>query len=232
MNNKEVLMHEVEGFIKPTENKALFQYIKENPNMKTMVVLMDKNDTDVIARETSVTERSRKACGMWLDNSIPVISKIQKRVSKLVNKPLENFESLHIVKYEVGGEYKPHVDSFLEGKEYSKIETFRGGQRQFSALFYLNDDFEGGETDFPNLQVTVVPKKNKLIIWKNITENGSPDQSSNHAGLPVTKGTKYIGIWWIRVNKWEPDKGIDHNSLISASKVLEPYRFQHQYPTY
>ena len=69
-------------------------------------------------------------------------------------------------------------------------------------MIYLNDDFEGGETHFPSLNLVVKPKKGKLVIWDNVNEDGSLDFNSLHAGLPVKKGFKYIAVIWIRENKF------------------------------
>jgi hypothetical protein len=29
----------------------------------------------------------------------------------------------------------------------------------------LNDPEEGGETDFPNINITVVPKRGRIVLW-------------------------------------------------------------------
>jgi prolyl 4-hydroxylase len=79
----------------------------------------------------------------------------------------------------------------------------RGGQRIKSVLFYLNDEFEGGETNFPMKGIKVKPVKSKAIIWDNINEDGTLDYESIHAGLPVISGFKYIATIWIRENKFK-----------------------------
>ena len=111
-------------------------------------------------------------------------------------------ESIHVVKYSVGEEYKDHHDFFHPGEEYYEDEVNRGGQRLKTALVYLNDDFEGGETNFPNLNIKVDPKKGKLVLWDNIKDDGSLDYDSLHAGLPVKSGYKYIAVIWIRENEF------------------------------
>jgi len=78
----------------------------------------------------------------------------------------------------------------------------RGGQRAKSALVYLNDDFTGGETEFPKINIRVSPQKGKLVLWDNTFEDGNPDHDSLHAGLPVISGTKYIAVIWIRFGKF------------------------------
>ena len=64
-------------------------------------------------------------------------------------------------------------------------------------MLYLNDDFEGGGTDFPNLGKTVKPEKGKAVFWRNMDDNGNGISDVMHEGMDVTKGTKYIVTsWW------------------------------------
>lgn len=147
-------------------------------------------------------EGYRVADSCWLmDNEKGVLS-YKEKVSSFLNLPLENMENLHIVRYQVGGEYKKHQDFFHPGESYYENVINRGGQRTHSVLLYLNDDFTGGETDFPKLQIKVKPEKGKMIVWTNLNEDGTLDYDSIHAGLPVITGVKYIATIWIRESKF------------------------------
>jgi len=78
----------------------------------------------------------------------------------------------------------------------------RGGQRKYSALIYLNDDFEGGETYFPKINYTVKPEIGKMVIWENLNKDNSLNYDSLHAGLPVLSNEKWICIVWVRETKF------------------------------
>ena len=119
--------------------------------------------------------------------------------------PVENQEEIHIVKYEIGGEYKPHHDFFHVTEDYAAEHIANGGNRIKSALIYLNDDFEGGETEFPELNIIVKPELGKLVIWDNMVD-GKLDYTSIHAGLPVKSGIKYIAVVFIRENNFGGQK--------------------------
>jgi prolyl 4-hydroxylase len=145
----------------------------------------------------------RTAEGAWLTSNIGHVSLLRKMVSEYTLLPEENMEGTHIVKYEIGGEYKVHHDFFHPGENYYEKEvTNRGGQRVKTALIYLNNEFTGGETEFPQINVKVIPQKGKLVVWDNLNPDGSLDYTSIHAGLPVTSGVKYIAVIWIRENKF------------------------------
>jgi len=76
--------------------------------------------------------------------------------------------------------YIPHVEAVCDN-------TIK---RTLTFMWYLNDDFEGGNTEFLNQQVVVEPKKGRLVLF-------SPYWSHVHEGKPVTKDTKYIITGWI-----------------------------------
>lgn len=130
----------------------------------------------------------RKAKVTWFDTKNEFSNKIKKRISELAEVPLENQELFHFVKYNVSGEYKIHHD---------------GNDRIKTALIYLNDGYEGGETHFPKVDRTIKPETGKLVIWNNYNEDGTKIVESQHAGLPILFGTKYIAVVWIRSYKYK-----------------------------
>ena len=77
----------------------------------------------------------------------------------------------------------------------------KSGNRTHSFLIYLNDDFKGGETKFIKQDRIVTPETGKGLLWTN-TIDGELLKDSEHAGLPVTEGYKYILIIWVRENKF------------------------------
>ena len=117
--------------------------------------LDDLGDTETLGEQI---DDYRLAQGTFLDNNEGVASIISQKVSELLSLPTENFENLHVVKYEVGGEYKTHHDFFHETENYYGEQIDRGGQRTFTTLIYLNDTFLGGETDFPLLSKKIKPE--------------------------------------------------------------------------
>ena len=70
--------------------------------------------------------------------------------------------------------------------------------RHWTALIWLNDDYEGGETDFPDVGVRVKGAVGDMLLFHNVTGEGLPDPRMIHAGLPVTSGVKWMASRWIR----------------------------------
>ncbi len=103
-------------------------------------------------------------------------------------------EPLHVLRYRPGQQYRPHHDAHAFGPvEKRRIAT---------ALIYLNDGYVGGETDFPEIGVTVRGAAGDLLIFHNLTPDRLPDPRMTHAGLPVTRGEKWLATRWIRVSDY------------------------------
>lgn len=99
-------------------------------------------------------------------------------------------EPLHVLRYRPGQQYRPHHDAHAFGPpEKRRITT---------ALLYLNDAYEGGETHFPEIGITVRGAIGDLLIFHNLTADQLPDPRMTHAGLPITRGEKWLATRWIR----------------------------------
>jgi prolyl 4-hydroxylase len=156
----------------------------------------------------------RVAENTWLFEKTDLTDKIKNIVLDKTGLPIDYQEGIHIVKYNIGGEYKEHHDFFHPNTDYYKSQIRKGGQRIYSCLFYLNDDFKGGETDFPKVKYKVEPELGKLIIWKNLNDDLSINLKSLHAGLPVISGEKWICVIWVRERKITEDNTEEQKTLI------------------
>jgi hypothetical protein len=72
------------------------------------------------------------------------------------------------------------------------------GQRVLTVLIYLNDDYEGGETDFPLVSWRYKGKTGDAILFHNVLLSGQPDRRMLHAGLPPSTGEKWLFSQWAR----------------------------------
>ena len=129
---------------------------------------------------------------------------IAKKVSNLVGIPIENAEKFQVVYYGETNEYRPHYDSWDHNGSEKTLRCIKyGGPRMVTALLYLNKVEEGGSTKFTKLDTDIIPDVGKLLIFNN-TCKGSIDKHplSEHAGMPVIKGEKYIcNLWFRQCNK-------------------------------
>jgi prolyl 4-hydroxylase len=118
-----------------------------------------------------------------------VVHSITSCMAAATGTPWINGEPLNILKYKPGQQYKPHHD----GTGADNISV-----RQLTALIWLNDRFEGGETDFPKINVRVRGSVGDMLVFSNVDRNGAIDGRMIHAGLPVTEGVKWMASRWIQ----------------------------------
>jgi prolyl 4-hydroxylase len=129
----------------------------------------------------------------WLIED-PAIVALNRRLAAVTGSAYESGEALALLRYSPGQEYRPHFD-FVRGVDNRRLLT---------ALVYLNDDYEGGETEFVRTGLKVKGKAGDVIVFRNEGQDSGPNLLSEHAGLPVTKGVKYLATRWIREGRWIP----------------------------
>lgn len=71
-----------------------------------------------------------------------------------------------------------HVDGYLLGNHKPS---------DFSSIYYINDDFDGGEVVFENIGLSFKPIKNSLIVFSN-----SHSEKMIHSVNTVKNGTRYM----------------------------------------
>ena len=127
-----------------------------------------------------------------------VLQLLRARISAAGNLPLPVFEAPQIMRYAVGEEFRPHYDFLDPAVPGYDVELAHFGQRIATCLIYLNDDFEGGETVFPKVGLSHRGRKGDALLFANIDAARAPDPLTLHAGLPPTRGEKWIFSQWIR----------------------------------
>jgi prolyl 4-hydroxylase len=137
-----------------------------------------------------------------VDRSDPFIRMIERRIDDLLGLDNRWGETIQGQRYHQGQEFKSHCDWFPTDEEYWAAEARSGGQRCWTAMIYLNDVAEGGETSFTYLNMAIPPQRGALLTWNNMTPDGEPNMMTLHAGSPVVRGVKYIVTKWYRTRPW------------------------------
>lgn len=121
----------------------------------------------------------------------PVVARIFDKVSSLMEVPPSQMEGLQILSYAEGQRYDAHYDPCFKCKADNGHLL-----REHTVLMYLNDDFEGGATDFPLARCSVAPVKGMAAVFTSM-KDGQIIKESKHAGMPVARGTKWLATVWI-----------------------------------
>ena len=88
-------------------------------------------------------------------------------------------EGYSMLKYRSGEEYKMHYDGGT------------GVGRAISAVCYLNNNYDGGEIEFPHFNIKIKPEPGMLILFPS-------NYAYSHIAHPITNGTKYAMVTWIK----------------------------------
>jgi prolyl 4-hydroxylase len=129
----------------------------------------------------------------WLIED-PAVHAINRRLAAASGTSADQGEALQILRYRPGQQYHPHLD-FVRSSE---------NQRVMTALVYLNHDYKGGETCFIKTGLKVKGRKGDTLVFHSALPDRNPDPMSEHAGLPVTSGIKFLASRWIRERRWVP----------------------------
>jgi prolyl 4-hydroxylase len=128
----------------------------------------------------------------WLIED-PATHAINRRIAALSGTSVDQGEPLHILRYRPGQQYHPHHDWLPPPN-----------RRVMTVLIYLNEEYQGGETLFAKTDLKVKGRKGDALVFVSALPNGDLDPLSEHAGLPVTSGTKYLASRWIREGRHIP----------------------------
>lgn len=123
---------------------------------------------------------------------------LQLRLCALAGAELVQAENLIVLRYQPGERYLPHRDYLPP----SAID--HAGQRRGTVCCYLNQPPGGGATEFPLLGIRAEPAVGRALVFDNLHADGSPDPDSQHAGLPVDSGEKWLATLWIRQGALRP----------------------------
>jgi len=143
-------------------------------------------------KESYLSGRNNSDCMFDIADSGVILLLLRVRISLVVCLPTFNMEPPQVLHYAPGQELKAHFDFVLE-----EDESGTRSERAATFLLALNDEFEGGETEFFKTGLRVRGKQGDGLFFANVRD-GRPDRDSLHAGRPVISGEKWLFSQWIR----------------------------------
>ena len=175
----------------------------ESPTMRVLEHLLDDSECDALialarprldraltvdADGKQQVDHRRTSEGMFFrQGETPLIERIEARLAALLGDAGRAMaKACRCCTTGPAQAYEPHFDWFDPRAPGFEAVTALGGQRVASVVMYLNTPEAGGGTGFPEIGLTVTARKGSAVYFAY--EGG--DQSSLHAGLPVTAGRK------------------------------------------
>lgn len=179
----------LDHFMTASECDTLCELSKDSLTTSTVV---DDKTGDGVNHEARTSQGTYFTLGQ---NTL--VEKIEARISEITGIPTINGEGIQILNYANGGEYKPHFDYFPDN-EGGRANMAKGGQRIITIIMYLNDVTTGGATIFPEINLSIYPKKGSALYFSYFNSSGDVDPLTLHGGSPVIEGEKWIATKWLR----------------------------------
>ena len=127
----------------------------------------------------------RSASILYLGCFSKVMASFDEKIRTIIKPLIKNFWSVdlsdyggtQLVRYPPGGWYETHQDAGADFED-----------RYFTVICYLNDNFLGGQTQFPYLSHAARPEAGKAIVFPS---------KYFHRAEPVIEGEKYVVVAWM-----------------------------------
>jgi predicted 2-oxoglutarate/Fe(II)-dependent dioxygenase YbiX len=164
----------IPDFISPSERNYIIKQASSN-------LVSSKVGTNQL-----YMDKSRISETAFLDTNDTVVKGVIQRCASLTDRPLKNCEKLQVTHYKPGGYYKPHQD-VIDLNNY----------RLYTIILALNEDYEGGETVFPNLGKEYKLKAGEALFFHTLDNYELMTSKALHGGKPVKSGEKWICNLWV-----------------------------------
>ena len=141
-----------------------------------------------VDKDRRIDERIRKSETAWLSgNTDYTVRRIIKKCVSHIDRPFKNCEQLQVLRYKPGGHYMPHQDVFYQDKN----------KRLYTFIIALNDEYEGGETSFPNIKEKYKLNAGDALFFHTLDNYGLDTSDALHGGEPVKSGEKWVCNLWV-----------------------------------
>jgi predicted 2-oxoglutarate/Fe(II)-dependent dioxygenase YbiX len=180
-----------DGFATPAESDHLIELGRRSLHR----ALVYRRDAE---GHTAAESRTNSECDLAFDHASVLLALMRERIAAAAGIAVEHFEIAKLLHYAPGQEFKPHGDFQETSTPALAREVERRGQRIATFLIYLNDDYEGGETEFPRINLRHRAARGGALLFFKADAAGRPDYDTVHAGRPTTRGEKWLFSQWIR----------------------------------
>jgi Rps23 Pro-64 3,4-dihydroxylase Tpa1-like proline 4-hydroxylase len=113
-----------------------------------------------------------------LEKIFELVYKKSKNIYKVDIDPYKKY-SLNCTKFEKGFHLQPHID------------TLSDESLHIASVYYINDDYTGGEINFINHNLKIKPKANSLIIFPG-------NENYVHEVLEILDSPRYSSSMWFQ----------------------------------
>jgi len=160
---------------------------------------------DAVSHENQIHEMRTNTMALFDYATYDVVQfLLQARMSLTCGYPMQHFETPMVLHYSVGQQITPHFD-FIDANASDYAAQIREqGQRMITFLLYLNDDYDGGETTFPELGIVHRGAAGGGLYFVNAHADLAPNRQMLHTGSPPVRGEKWVVSQFIVSKRLRP----------------------------
>ena len=195
LEKDEIYLNNVAKLGSSAKNIYVIDNFLSNKENKTLLNFVSSPDQISWIKESWTTERTPK-------DSIPEnIIEILKKIFQTARLECTNYYDLELetdfmgeyilTKWSKGDVMPPHIDIDFQKNQH------------IVCMYYINDDYDGGEIVFPDYNLNIKPKSNSLIMFPG-------NENYLHGVVEVSKGFRYT---------------FGTRFVFAGSKFLGPTRF-------
>jgi prolyl 4-hydroxylase len=123
---------------------------------------------------------------------------VQARMSVGCGQPMNHMEASTVLHYAVGETIGNHYDFVDPAHPNYADEIRKFGNRVVTFLVYLNQGYEGGDTDFPKLGISHSGRRGEGLFFVNTLPDGQANVRTLHSGRAPTRGEKWVFSQFVR----------------------------------
>lgn len=195
--NSPDMIQEIENFLTEKEINYLSKFAKNNTVWD--ITESHYNENGTIIYDHRVWE-NRVATLKTLEKTDETVIEILNAVVARLKTTIEDFFNVEvtptypaIVRWPVGSMQFPHADKELhEGPDAGTPNDFPW--YDLGTVFYLNEDYEGGELYFPLQDISFKPKRGAVYFFPG-------DKNFIHGVKPVISGCRYTAPFFWTITK-------------------------------
>jgi len=157
-------------------------------------IINNKNKLNFQRYENSLDINSPNAYKMsyiMIDNNLPELKDIFISLQKQTqNAVKEIWGGSHYCHWQ-DTSYLGSINIYEKGDYQMDHNDFHNNKEpmKYSCVYYVNEDYEGGNLSFPDLDITFKPKKNSLVLFLS---------KLNHRSEIIISGQKIISAFFYR----------------------------------
>lgn len=148
-------------------------------------VLSKEEHEELINFTKKISQWERQPWGVYKFVSTQMPNKVVETLSKIFQIAYENF----IILYDVDVSYQENnlfnIVKFEEGYAmHLHVDTLSVSSLHLASVYYINDDYNGGEINFPDHNLTIKPDANSLLLFPG-------NENYWHETLEVLENNRY-----------------------------------------